>query len=538
MERRVINSGEVARPRGLVLLRPQRKAVHVDTLVRVARVGLVRLDPREVGSFALREAVLAVELELRGDDGVLSPAVHVEGGLGENERSGIGDAGVDIVVIGILEKRSNVRSSNTGGKGNLNAAEVNLIVRVGRSVPVSSETGLGEGSRLVIEGTGIREEAVGINVSTAVRRNSGRAAERVDGVRESVNRISVVEGLSSKNLEEKRVAREGRAIIDVLIGLNNPNKLLDGVVEVELDLVGTGTDGLVTGELELGDEVLVRVLGHAATLIRIEEDIVDVEGGGNEGLIVGNRGRDGLSNRILGTRGVIRALMAVERGDGPEALINRANIKVDLDLVVLERNQGKGKSGVGAEPELEGNIERRLRESVAGSANLAGGQGVARSIDLREGRIRDECELRGVSNHLEVTALLLAGHRELVPDVHPVTILAIDALASNLNLNLGNELLSGEVQPTGINAGVLSGAVVAEAHKLVNLGESNLKVGAVSKISVPANHALDTTTEIGLSVESLFDRLNREVCVPAVRHFPKSYLRITRKVNILCAIGH
>ena len=275
-----------------MLLRPQGKAVHVDTLVRVARVGLVRLDPREVGSFALREAVLAVELELRGDDGVLSPAVHVEGGLGENERSGIGDAGVDIVVIGIRKDGIQLR--------NLNTAEVDLVVRVGRSVPVSSETGLGEGSRLVIEGTSIREEAVGINVSTAVRRNSGRAAERVDGVRESVNRISVVEGLGSKNLEEKGIAREGRAIIDVLIGLDNPNKLLHGVVEVELDLVGGGTDGLITSELELGDEVLVGVLGHAAALIRVEEDIVDVEGGGNKGLIVGNRGRDGLSNRILG----------------------------------------------------------------------------------------------------------------------------------------------------------------------------------------------------------------------------------------------
>ena len=262
MERRVINSGEVARSRGLVLLRPQGKAIHVDTLVRVARVGLVRLDPREVGSFALREAVLAVELELRGDDGVLSPAVHVEGGLGENERSGIGHAGVGEVVIRVREDGIRLRNSE--------AAEVNLIVRVGRSVPVSSEKRLIIfSSRLVIEGTGIREEAVGINVSTAVRRNSGRAAERVDGVRESVNRISVVEGLGSKNLEEKRVAREGRAIIDVLIGLDDPNELLDGVVEVELDLVGRGTDGLVAGELELGDEVLVGVLGHAAALIRV-----------------------------------------------------------------------------------------------------------------------------------------------------------------------------------------------------------------------------------------------------------------------------
>jgi len=49
----------------------------------------------EVGAFTLREAVLAVKLELSGDDGVVAPAVEEEGSLGEDESAGIGDAGVD-----------------------------------------------------------------------------------------------------------------------------------------------------------------------------------------------------------------------------------------------------------------------------------------------------------------------------------------------------------------------------------------------------------------------------------------------------------
>jgi hypothetical protein len=84
----IVNSGEVAGSRRLVLLRAKGEGVNVDTLIRVSGVGLVRLDPREVRSFTLREAVLAVKLELGGDARVLTPAVHVEGGLRKTEGAG------------------------------------------------------------------------------------------------------------------------------------------------------------------------------------------------------------------------------------------------------------------------------------------------------------------------------------------------------------------------------------------------------------------------------------------------------------------
>jgi hypothetical protein len=224
--------------------------------------------------------------------------------------------------------------------------------------------------------------------------------------------------------------------------LNNPNKLLDGVVEVEFDLVGRGPNGLVSSELELSDKVLVRVLGHATAFIRIKEDVVNIQRGSNKrGLVSFSSGdRAGItSSPSRAGEG------ATKRGDGPEALINRAEIKVDLDLVVLKSNQRERKSGVGAEPELEGNVKSGLRKSVTGSAHLTGGRRVARAINIGERRIRDERKLTGVSNHLEVPTLLLGRHRELIPDVHPVTVLAIDALTSDLNLNLSYKLLSGEV---------------------------------------------------------------------------------------------
>jgi len=72
-----------------VFLRAKGKGVHVNTFIRVTGVRLVRLDQGEVSSLTLREAVLAVKLELSGDNGVLAPAVHVQRCLSEHEGAGI-----------------------------------------------------------------------------------------------------------------------------------------------------------------------------------------------------------------------------------------------------------------------------------------------------------------------------------------------------------------------------------------------------------------------------------------------------------------
>ena len=532
----IVNTGEVAGSGGLMLLRAESKGVHVNTFIGVAGVALVRLNPREVGSFTLREAVLSVELQLGSDNGVLAPAVHVQRGLSEHEGAGIRDRGVH-VLSGI---GANEGSDTSGGVGdNLGSTEVALVVGVARSVPVSSESNRSSIHRtsrlketLAVNESVLADEGVGVSLTNGIR-----ASEGVDGVGKGINGISVVEGLGTQNLEEKGVANKGRAVINVLIGLNNPNQLLDGVVEVELNLVGGRTNRLVTGELELSNQVLVGVLGHSAALISVQEDIVNVEGGSNQRLVVGDGGRDSLARRILGGITSSGVGVAAQGSDGPQALINRTNIKVNLDLVVLKGNQGEGKTRVGAKPELKRNIEGGLRKGVTGSAHLAGSLRVARTINISEGGVGDEGKLSGVTNHLEVSTGLLRGHGKLVPDVHPVTILAVNTLATNLNLNLGDELLSGEIQPTGINTSVVASRVSANTHQLVNLGKSDLKISAVCKITITADSALDTTTEIGLSVESLLNRFNSKVGVTSVSDLPEGDLRITSEIYVLCAVS-
>jgi len=518
LESSVVNAREVATAAGLVLFGAKGKRVNVDTGVGSGGVVLVGLHGVEVGTLTLREAVLAVELELGGDDGVVAPAVEEEGGLGEDEGAGIRDAGV-LKVAGFLRSAVVGRSIGTTIAG-----------KVGGRVPVGV-LGLASAVDSAVPPAGTREvnrssivEQVVVDEGLGGEGGGLLAAEGVDGIGKGIHGIGVVEGLGAEEVVEELTALQGGAVVNVAVGLDDPDELLHGVVEVELDLVGGGTDGLVTGELELLNEVLVGVLGHAPALISVQEDVVNIEGGGNEGLVV--------SGDDLATGGCADASAALEGANGPQALVNRADVKVDLDLVVLKSDEGEGETGVTAVPELEGHVESGLGEGVAGSANLAGGGSLARAINIVKRGISDVGELGGVADHGVVATALVNGQGELIPDVHPITVLAVNALATDLNLNLRDELLTGEVQPTGINA-VLSGGL----HLLVDLGESDLQVSAVSQITVAGNGASDTATEVSLAVKSLLNGLHGKVGVAFVRNLPESNLGVASQVNVLGAIG-
>ena len=74
--------------------------------------------------------------------------------------------------------------------------------------------------------------------------------------------------------------------------LDNPDKFLTWVVEVELDLVADARDRFVTSELNLLNEVLVRDLGKTSALIGVKVDVVNEERSGGER----KAGRSTLSN--------------------------------------------------------------------------------------------------------------------------------------------------------------------------------------------------------------------------------------------------
>ena len=304
------------------------------------------------------------------------------------------------------------------------------------------------------------------------------------------------------------------------IWLYNPDEFLTRVIEVELDLVGRRPDRFIAGELELFDEVFVGVLRHTTSFVGVKEDVVNVERSGYKRLVVGG----GYLLRLTGG--------ASKGSNGPEAFINGGNVDVDLDFVVLEGNKRKSKSGVGAEPELNRNVKGGFRKSITRSAYLTRSTRVARTINIRERRISYESELGGVTDHLVVARLLFLGHGELIPDVHPVTVLAVDALTTDFNFNLTDELLTREIKPASVY--IASGV----SHVLVNFRKSYLKIGSVSKVTISRDGTGYSATEIGLTVESLFNGFHRVICVTSVGNLPESNLRVTRKVNVLCAVSN
>ncbi len=267
---------------------------------------LPRLNKVEVGSFAFREAVLAVKLELSGDNWVLTPAVHVEGGLSEDEGASIGNTGVD--------------ESATSGASEVGRA---VVASVGRVIggPPGGQVSTSNGT-LGISGTSISEHAGSIDEGGGCGSDGIVASEGVDSVGKSIEGISVVEGLSAEQSAQEVGAFERRAVVNVLVRLNDPDKLLNGVVKVELDLVGRRTNGLITSELELFDQVLVGVLSHTSALISVQEHVVDVQRSSNEGLVVSG-------SNLLGASTVLEGRQSLQ------AFVDGTDVKVDLNFVVL-----------------------------------------------------------------------------------------------------------------------------------------------------------------------------------------------------------
>jgi hypothetical protein len=222
-------------------------------------VVLPRLDNIEVVTLTLRESVLSVKLELGSDHRVLTPTVESKSGLGKNEGSGIGDGGTTSIdtsnLVRVEWKVAGctiplLGSRDTSGTGNISSTR---HLEKTRSIDECSRTS-----------------------------SLGRSTEGVDGRRKGINGISVVKGLGTKGLEEKTVGRKRRTVINVGIRLDNPDELLARMVEVELDLVGRRSNRFITSELELLNQILVRVLCHLASLISVQKDVVNVERSGNQ----------------------------------------------------------------------------------------------------------------------------------------------------------------------------------------------------------------------------------------------------------------
>ncbi len=276
------------------------------------------------------------------------------------------------------------------------------------------------------------------------------------------------------------------------VALDNPDKLLTRVVEVELDLVAGRGDGFTTSELEGLNQVLVGNLGELAALISVEVDVVDVEGGSDEA-----SGGNTVTHRVETRDGVVPAHVA-----------ELVELEVDTNLVVLEGNQREGEAGVAVEPELEGDVEGVLRgaaeELLGGVGDTSTAVGIASRPTVDEG----VDEGRDVTDHLGVTSLLAGLLGELVPEVEPLTVVLVNALATNLNLDGGDQVVTRPVEPTELGTRGIRG----NRHG----GEGGLEVHTVDEVTVALDSASHLLAEVRGTVERVLNGLHGEVGVAAI----------------------
>jgi len=241
--------------------------------------------------------------------------------------------------------------------------------------------------------------------------------------------IGVVERLLAlPGVDRGVVARHER------VTLHYPHKLLARVVEVQLELVGGGVDGLRTRELQHIDEVLVAYLGELAALVRVQVDVVHIQ-----------RGRHQVG-RIHAVTDYVE-VRSVGGGKLPAEVLQVVELQIDAHLVVLEGDQRQRQARVAAEPELQRDVQRvlgRAGQQLRGRVRLAARARVVAVLAALHDQIR---QLRNVANHLGIARLLARLLRELIPDLEPVTIVLVDALAADLQLNPVDEVVAHPVEP-------------------------------------------------------------------------------------------
>ena len=246
--------------------------------------------------------------------------------------------------------------------------------------------------------------------------------------------VAEVEGLLTlPGVHDRVVARrEG-------VALHHPDQLLARVVEVELQLVGARRNGLRARELQRLNQVLVRHLGELAALVRVQVDVVHVEGRRHQvgvGHAVADRVRIG---RDLGR-------------DVPAEVLDVLELQVDAHLVILEGDQRQRQTRVAAEPELERDIQRILGRA---RHHLLRGIGLTR-IAVRVAALttlHDQVRQLGhVAHHLGIARLLARLLRELIPDLQPDAIVLVNALSADLNLHGADEVVTDPVEPAELGA--------------------------------------------------------------------------------------
>jgi len=106
--------------------------------------------------------------------------------------------------------------------------------------------------------------------------------------------------------------------------------------------------------------------------------------------------------------------------------------------------------------------------------------------------------------------------RQLRPDLHPVAVLAVNALTTDLQLDLVDQAVADVVEPAE-----------ALGARQVNLGEYYLDVRLVHQVGVTVDDSRYALVEVRLAVEGNLNGLHGEVRVALVQNLPERNLGVT-----------
>jgi len=107
--------------------------------------------------------------------------------------------------------------------------------------------------------------------------------------------------------------------------------------------------------------------------------------------------------------------------------------------------------------------------------------------------------------------------------VHPVTVLLVDALATNFDFDVVDQVVTDPVQPAELSARAVRGLQS-------DLGQRGLQVHAVDQVTVALDRARNLLAEVRGTVKRVLDGLHGEVGVTTVNNLKNRSYPSFRKI--------
>ena len=282
------------------------------------------------------------------------------------------------------------------------------------------------------------------------------------------------------------------------VPLDHKDEFLDRMIEIHLDR-GRLLIRCNRGRwrvLDLFNNVLVGGADKTTTLLRIQVDeLAPQEHTRNLRRTIHLGGASRLPGRTAG-----------REGDGwglPKELLEGSEGDVDADRSILESDEREIESWILTEVELEGDQE-------AETFRVCSWNKIHRLIGLH------------TADHLVEGFPLGSGGRELGPDLHPFTRLAINLLLTDLKGDLLDEGVTDRVR---VGQGV--------ARTVSDQRERHIQRHTAQEIASARNQTGDALTEVGRTVKVHWHGLRGKVSMTAIDHAKETDLGITRQENVL-----